>query len=141
HRTNALMKKIYLLSICGLMSIGLFGQQHGLYSQYIFNLYTVNPAYAGERDALSAAISYRAQWVGFEGAPKTQNFSIHSPLPNNNMALGLFFQNEEIGARSIPSLMAAYSYKLKINRSSHISFGLQGGAFHYQYHWDKLEYR
>ena len=123
------------------MSAAAFSQQHGLYSQYIFNLFTVNPAYAGERDALSTALSYRIQWVGFEGAPKTQNFSIHSPLPANNMAVGLVFQNEEIGARSTPSLMGAYSYKVKLNRSSHLSFALQGGVINYQYHWEKLEYR
>lgn len=135
------MKKLYILSILGLMSTVAFGQQHGLYSQYIFNLFTVNPAYAGERDALSTALSYRMQWVGFEGAPKTQNFSIHSPLPANNMAVGLTFQNEDIGARSTPSLMGAYSYKVKLNRSNHLSFALQAGVINYQYHWEKLEYR
>lgn len=135
------MKKLYLFSIFGLLSAFLYGQQHGLYSQYIFNLYAVNPAYAGERDALSTALSYRTQWVGFEGAPKTQNFTVHSPLPKNNMAVGLAFQNDEIGARSTPSLMAGYSYKVRINRSSHLSFGLQGGVLNYQYHWEKLDYR
>lgn len=119
----------------------LAGQQHSIYSQYIFNLYAINPAYAGEREALSTALSYRAQWVGFEGSPKTQNFSIHSPLPKKHMALGLFFQNENIGARSTPSIMGTYAYKLKLNHNSHLSFGIQGGVLNFQYHWENLTYR
>jgi len=135
------MKKLYSIGILCFLCANLLAQQQSIYSQYIFNLYAVNPAYAGERDALSAALSYRAQWVGFEGAPKTQNFSIHSPLPNNNMAVGLIVQNDEIGARSTPSFMGTYSYKLKLNRTSHISLGLQGGFLNYQYHWEDLDYR
>jgi|SRR5690554_2258262 len=135
------MKKLLFISAFGLLCTGLSAQQHSIYSQYIFNLYMVNPAYAGERDALSAGLSYRTQWVGFEGAPKTQNFTIHSPLPNNDMAVGLMFQNDEIGARSTPSFMATYSYKVKLNKSNHLSFGLQGGVLNYQYHWEKLNYR
>lgn len=135
------MKKIFAIAFFGLFALGALAQQQGIYSNYIFNLYTVNPAYAGERDALSAALSYRTQWVGFEGAPTTQNFSIHSPLPNNKMAVGLIAQNDEIGARSTPSLMATYSYKFKITKKSHISLALQAGAINYQYHWDELDYR
>lgn len=135
------MKKIVLiasfLGVCG----AAFAQQDGLYSQYIFNLYVVNPAYAGELDALSTAASYRTQWVGFEGAPKTQNFSIHTPLPNNNMALGLIAQNDEIGARSTPSVMLTYAYKFRVSNKGHLSLGLQGGVINYQYHWNELNYR
>lgn len=136
-----MIKKITAVGILLLLCWPLFAQQHAIYSQYIFNLYTVNPAYAGERDALSAAASYRTQWVGFEGAPKTQSFSIHSPLTNNNMALGLYLQNDAIGARSTPSVMGTYAYKIKLNNISHLSFGLQGGFMNYQYHWEDLVYR
>ncbi len=135
------MKKFLLIALFGWLAVNAYAQQQAIYSQYIFNLYMVNPAYAGERDALSAALSYRAQWVGFEGAPKTQNFSIHSPLSNKKMAVGIIVQNDEIGARSTPSVMAGYAYKFQLTRTSHISLGLQGGVINYQYHWDDLNYR
>lgn len=135
------MKKLLLIALFGWLALNAYSQQQAIYSQYIFNLYMVNPAYAGERDALSAALSYRAQWVGFEGAPKTQNFSIHSPLSNKNMAVGIIVQNDEIGARSTPSVMATYAYKFQLTRTSHISLGLQGGIINYQYHWQDLNYR
>lgn len=135
------MKKLILIALFGWLTLNSYSQQQAIYSQYIFNLYMVNPAYAGERDALSTALSYRTQWVGFDGAPKTQNFSIHSPLPNKKMAVGIIVQNDEIGARSTPSVMATYAYKFKLTRTSHISLGLQGGVINYQYHWENLDYR
>lgn len=135
------MKKLLLIIVFGWMALAAYSQQQAIYSQYIFNLYMVNPAYAGEREALSAALSYRAQWVGFEGAPKTQNFSIHTPLTNKKMAVGIIVQNDEIGARSTPSVMATYSYKFRLTRTSHISLGIQGGVINYQYHWEDLKYR
>lgn len=116
------------------------GQQQGIYSQYIFNLFTVNPAYAGELDALATSLSYRAQWVGFEGAPNSQYFTAHTPLPKKNMALGIQIQNDEIGARQTPSFAIAYAYKLNLGKNRRISFGLQGGVVNYQYNWNELQY-
>ena len=49
--------------------------QHNIvYSQYIFNGLLLNPAYAGSHVQLSATLSYRNQWINFEGAPKTAAF-------------------------------------------------------------------
>ncbi len=134
-------KRLLVISIFFCLTTMVSGQQHSLYSQYLFNLYIVNPAYAGELDALATGLSYRTQWVGFEGAPTTQNFTVHSPLSNSKMALGLQVQNDEIGARGALSVLGTYSYKLRMGRRDHLSFGLSGGMVNYQYHWDELNYR
>jgi len=116
------------------------GQQHSLYSQYIFNLYAINPAYAGERNSVATALSYRTQWVGFEGAPKTAYFSAHSPVRNNNLAVGFWFQNDQIGAREHTSMHGSISYKLQLEGSSRISFALSGGALNHRYNWNELDF-
>jgi type IX secretion system PorP/SprF family membrane protein len=116
-----------------------FGQQHSLYSQYIFNLYAVNPAYAGERNSVATALSYRAQWVGFDGAPKTAYFSAHSPILNKKLAVGLWFQNDQIGAREHTSMHGSVSYKLQLEGSNRISFALSGGALNHRYNWNELD--
>lgn len=134
------MRRLVVIAMF-VLPLATFGQQHGIYSQYIFNLFGVNPAYAGELDALSTSLSYRTQWVGFEGAPVTQSFSAHTPLPNKNMALGLQVQNDEIGARKTPSMSVAYAYKLKLGNKRKISMGLQAGIINYQYRWQDLNYR
>lgn len=134
------MKKPLLTLALLSFAIACMAQQHAIYSQYIFNLYMINPAYVGARDAVSANLSYRTQWVGFDGAPKTQNFSIHSPLNNKNMALGLQVQNDEIGARKSPFAALTYGYHIKMSRDRKISMGLQGGMMNYQINWSQLEY-
>lgn len=115
-------------------------QQQSQYSQYLYNLLVVNPAYAGSKKALSANLYYRAQWLGFEGAPVTQNFSIHSPLQNKNIGLGLTLSNERIGARNITGGSFAYSYKIPLGKGK-LAFGLRTGLYNYQYNWEKLEYK
>lgn len=116
------------------------GQQHALYSQYIFNLYAVNPAYAGERDAISTATSYRAQWVGFDGAPSTANLSAHSPILNQNLALGVWFQNDQIGAREHTSFRATVSYKLRFTENRRLSFALNAGGLNHRFDWNALDF-
>lgn len=134
------MKRLFIIWLCLTAGVELFAQQHSLYSQYIFNLYAINPAYAGERNSLSTALSYRSQWVGIDGAPKTAYFSAHSPVRNKNLAIGFWFQNERIGARELTSLHGTISYKLPLNESGKIAFALSGGALNHQYHWDELDF-
>ena len=51
-------------------------QQDPHYTQYMFNTMSINPAYAGSTGSLQALLLYRSQWVGVDGAPETQNFSM-----------------------------------------------------------------
>jgi type IX secretion system PorP/SprF family membrane protein len=132
--------KIHIIAIFTLFSSFANGQQSALYSQYIFNLYVINPAYAGFRDALSANVGYRAQWLGIEGAPTTQHFTLTSPLKAPNMAVGLMVQNDEIGARKSPSVSFAYAYAIRLDSEQRIRFGIQGGMMNYQVNWSQLEY-
>lgn len=62
-------------------------QQDFLKSQYMFNLFSINPAYAGSRDVMEVSLSHRSQWVGFEGAPQTQVLSVHAPLTKRKSVL------------------------------------------------------
>lgn len=132
---------LLILAVCSCIVYRASAQQHGIYSQYLFNLFVVNPAYAGELNGLATSLSYRSQWLGFEGAPVTQNFSAHAALPKENMALGFQVQNDQIGARQTPLFALAYAYKLKLNSHYHLSLGLQAGMINYQYNWAELTYR
>src|SRR5688572_22676926 len=71
-------------------------QQVATYSQYMFNGLAINPAYAGSHNALSATALARFQNVGLRGAPNTQTFSIHSPLVNKRVALGLMVIHDQL---------------------------------------------
>ncbi|MGB5782363.1 MAG: type IX secretion system membrane protein PorP/SprF, partial [Eudoraea sp.] len=73
-----------LITISSLLVVLLTGilnaQQDAQYTQYMYNTVSVNPAYAGSRGHMSIAGLYRSQWVGLDGAPKTQTFNMHTPL-------------------------------------------------------------
>lgn len=135
-----MIRKTFIACLALLAVSSAWGQQQGLYSQYMFNLMAINPAYAGNKDAISLNLSHRSQWIGFEGAPITQNFNMHGPLKKQNMAVGFQASHEQIGARSVFGVQGIYSYKIPM-RVGQFSFGLQAGIYLYQYKRDKLDYK
>ena len=124
------MKIIGLLSLFLFLNIGtLKAQQDEQISLYMYNKLAFNPAYAGSRDALSAIAIARFQWVSFEGAPKTQWFSIQAPLLQKSLGIGAHLVNDQIGKRKRTSVFADFSSSIKLNKkSSRLAFGLSGGV-------------
>ena len=105
-------------------------QQDAQYTQYMFNTMTVNPAYAGSRGQLSVAALYRAQWVGLDGAPKTQTLNLHSPIRNSNVGYGISIVNDEIGDGVVQETYfdAVVSYTVDVSLDGKLSFGLKAGG-------------
>jgi type IX secretion system PorP/SprF family membrane protein len=120
------IKKIIfgILMMWGLLG---FSQQDPMYTQYMFNTLSVNPAYAGSRDALSVLALYRTQWLGMNGAPVTQTLTVHSPFYKKNMGLGLSLLNDRIGSTNQTQVFVDYSYLVKLGDRSKLRFGLKGG--------------
>lgn len=107
-------------------------QQDPMYSQYMFNMLSVNPAYAGSRDMLSATLLYRKQWVGIDGAPTTITFSADTPIRNQRMALGTNIVSDKIGISKTMMINISYAYRLMLTNGGTLSFGLQGGINQYR---------
>ena len=107
-----------------------FGQQDPQYTQYMYNMNIINPAYAGSSDATSIGILYRDQWEGIEGAPKTATMNVHLPV-GKNIGLGVSAISDEIGPVSETNLYLDFSYTLKLANSNRLALGLKAGAtFH-----------
>jgi len=79
-------RKILVLIVLLAVIKPVFGQQDPQFSQYMFNTLAFNPAYAGSAGLLNVSALYRAQWVGFDGAPQTQTLTANSPLKNSKLA-------------------------------------------------------
>lgn len=119
------MKKITiitLLSICSVYN----AQQDAMFTHYMYNTLWLNPAYAGTRDALTITGIYRSQWVGFNGAPQDQTFTLHSPVRDGKMGLGFSVQNDKIGPTKNTVIAGDYSYQLRLDKKSKLNFGLKG---------------
>ena len=98
-----------------------------IYSQYLQNGLVINPAYAGTRGALSSFLSYRFQWMGTKGAPVIQSVSIHTPMKNDKVALGIMGQFMQFGFTKSTSIYADYSYNVRV-KGGKLYLGLRGGA-------------
>ena len=103
-------------------------QQDAQYTQYMYNTINVNPAYAGSRDVLSVFGLHRTQWVGLDGAPVTNAFSINSPIANSRLGVGLSFVNDRIGPTVENTVSADVSYSVPTSEDFKLSFGVKGTA-------------
>jgi type IX secretion system PorP/SprF family membrane protein len=106
----------------------LFGQQDAQYTQYMYNTVSVNPGYAGSRGHISIAALHRSQWVGLDGAPKTQTFNIHSPIGYRGVGLGLSIVNDRIGPTAETNFDIDFSYTLYTSTEGRLSFGIKASA-------------
>jgi len=114
---------IFLLGIVGSVS----AQQDPMFTQYMHNPVSINPAYAGSRGTLNVVMMNRQQWVGLDGAPKTMTLSINSPFVNYNVGIGFSLLYDQIGPTRQVGIYTDYAYHLKVTGKVKLAFGLKGG--------------
>lgn len=114
-------------------------QQDPMYTQYMFNTQTINPAYAGTWESLSFMVLGRQQWVGFDGAPQTFSFSMQLPLQNEKVAFGLNVINDIVNIEKRFYVFGDYSYLLPINEKIRMRLGLKGGFTNYSNNLNEYE--
>jgi len=107
------------------------GQQDPMYTQYIFNLQTVNPAYAGSWETMGFLALTRHQWVGITGNPTTQTFSFQTPLLTQNVGIGLDVVVDKLGPERRVMVNLDYSYRIMVNENTSLRFGIKGGFTNY----------
>jgi type IX secretion system PorP/SprF family membrane protein len=122
------MKKLYVLGLLAFLSaIDVHAQQDPHYTQYMYNMNVINPAYAGSKDNLSFGLLYRKQWVNINGAPTTFSFSGSSPV-GKNVGVGLSVIADEIGPVKEQNVYGDFSYTLNLGGEHKLAFGLKAGT-------------
>jgi type IX secretion system PorP/SprF family membrane protein len=105
-------------------------QQDPHYTQYMYNLSVINPAYAGSKENLSGGLLYRKQWVGIEDTPTTGTFFLHSPV-GKNVGIGISAITDKIGPVEENNLYGDFSYTLKLGGEKRLALGIKTGlTFH-----------
>jgi len=123
------MKKLYIIVVF-LIATQMYGQQDPQYTQYMYNMNVINPAYAGSRENLSFGLLYRTQWTGIDGAPETATFFGHLPV-GEKVGIGLSVISDQIGPVKETNAYADFSYTLKLGGAHRLAFGVKAGAtFH-----------
>jgi type IX secretion system PorP/SprF family membrane protein len=121
------MRKIYLgllLSVGFLSEVS--AQQDPHYTQYMYNMSVMNPAYAGSKESLSMGLLHRRQWIELEDAPVTTTFFGHSPV-GKNVGLGLSVVSDKIGPVKEDNIYGDFSYTLKLGGEHKLALGLKAG--------------
>ena len=116
-----------------------FAQQDSQYTQYMYNTININPAYAGSRGVMSVFGLHRTQWVGLDGAPTTNTFSLNTPISNSNLGVGFSLVNDRIGPTSDNTISADISYTIPMNEVYKLSFGVKASGNIFNLDTDKLD--
>lgn len=146
-----LFLKLFIFSI----SSELLAQQNVRFNPFLHNNQSYNPAFVGLNQGKTLFILYREQWIGVEGAPKTQVFSYSSPQkaisqsdtkglmnldakskmlkPTKSEALagfgfGIGVANDQIGPTSETTFDLDFSYSILISKVSKVAFGIKGSV-------------
>jgi len=135
------MKKSIIILGLLLATISGMAQRDALYSQFMFNRLVINPGYTGSRDVLTMTMLNRYQWVGFgSGTPRTLTFSAHTPLRNENIALGMYVYSDQTGPFTDLGFMTNYAYRVRLLNGI-LSLGLQAGFNQVNVDWNAVEMR
>jgi type IX secretion system PorP/SprF family membrane protein len=124
------MKNLVILLFTILLASQMNAQQDPQYTQYMYNMNIINPAYTGSTEGLSVGALYRSQWVGLDGGPETFTFNIHSPV-GKQVGLGLSVISDQIGPVKETNAYVDFSYTIPVGTVTKLAFGLKGGfTFH-----------
>ena len=126
-----------LLVFSGINS--LYAQQEPMYTKYMFNSMATNPGYAGSFEFMSVRTLHRQQWIGIEGGPLTQTFTIHTPY-KDRVGLGLSVANDQIGATGTTLVNGVYAYKIPFGKGN-LAIGLQAGVMNWRADFSRLKYK
>lgn len=135
------MKKILLQLITLLTATLMWSQQDVQYTQYMYNMSVINPAYTtGNIGVYNLGLLYRAQWVNVVGAPKSTNLFAHTPI-NEQIEVGLSYVNDNIGdIVKENNLFADFAYKLNLEEYGNLSFGLKTGVSFFNVDFTNLDF-
>ncbi|WNH08935.1 type IX secretion system membrane protein PorP/SprF [Thalassobellus suaedae] len=134
---NIYHKIAAIVGLTFLMSVQSFAQQDPQFTQYMYNMSVINPAYATADEAiLNLGGLYRTQWVGIEGAPKTGTFFAHTPI-NEKIEVGISFVNDNIGdIVQENNIYADFAYVLPVGLDSKLSLGIKAGFTFFDVNFD-----
>ena len=107
-----------------------YGQSVPMYSQYMYNMTNINPAYSGNRGVPSLAFIWRDQWAGMPGAPSSKSITFDMPSESKKMGYGIqLFDDRYAVVLKRTGLNVFYNLKVAVSEHGVLSLGIKGGFY------------
>ncbi len=116
------IKKLLLLYLF-LFSVKLVSSQEGEAVHFLFDKFSISPAYAGYNQNIESFLNYEQKWVGIAGSPQTQSLNFNAPY-KEKIGYGLTVKNKQAGNFKHFEITPAYAYKLELSEILFLSFGI-----------------
>lgn len=107
-------------------------QQLPLYSEYMFNILEINPAYAGFKNSIQFTSSFRKQFNGIQSSPQTAIASFDMPVGDTRVGVGMRIFDDRFSVVKTFGAQSAYSYNVETGENGHLYMGLQVGVLSYK---------
>ncbi len=119
-----------LLPFFILLFINGHSQSLPLYSQYMYNMTNINPAFAGNRGVPSLAFVWREQWAGLPGAPSTKSITYDASNVEKHIGFGVqLYDDRYVNVFRRTGINFSYNLKFPVSDKGVISMGLKGGFY------------
>ncbi len=131
------MKKILLLMALIVVLAKSFAQQLQTSSLYDMQGMIHNPSMAGVQEYNTVGVTYKTQWRGISGAPKTTTVFGSFDLPKQKIGIGGYVYNDKTGPTSRNGLQISLAKHIGMKNGAKLSLGL--GANFLQYYIDRAK--
>jgi type IX secretion system PorP/SprF family membrane protein len=122
------MKKILITALVLIPGL-LLAQQMPVSENYFMDKYSLSSSYAGHFNPGNIFTSFRTDWTGIDGGPKTIRTS-YSDLLMENAAYGGKIIYDKAGIFNQLYIMGTYSYSLKVTGDHRVLLALSAGLYH-----------
>lgn len=102
-------------------------QKEVLYSQYLVNPLSINPATAGSHESFHLTAFFRRKWVTLPNAPVTQSVSADGSVAQGRIGLGFQALNDRMGLYQATGFYGSVAYRFNLPALAKLSIGFQGG--------------
>jgi type IX secretion system PorP/SprF family membrane protein len=119
------MKKTYIAIFAVLISFTTTAQQIHLSSFYDLQGLLHNPAMAGVNSKNTVAATYRSQWSGINGGPKTATIFGSFNLPKFDAGVGGYIFNDVTGPTARKGIVFDIAKHINVNEKAKFSLGIE----------------
>lgn len=133
-----MMIKYKLLIVCLLLGVSFYGQETApSYLLYHYNMNVLNPAYAGVSEKTEIGLGFRKRQMDFDDDSGTQFISFSKGI-GRNLGIGVSIVNDKVFISKEMSTVIDISYKLQMDRTTNLYFGMKAGGTFYAIDFNSL---